>query len=266
MKVVLITGGSTGIGKATGELLQTNGYTVIGTSRSPDRYTDHPFPLIQMDLHDALSIQKAVETVVSQYGAIDTLVNNAGKGIAGPIEETPLEEIRSVFETNFVGATAVIQFVLPFMRQNNKGKIINITSIAGYSGLPFRGVYSATKSALHMLTESLRLELKNTNVQCCSLAPGDVATNITQGRYHVPVSETSSYKSTYGAARKDMDEHVGDGVTAKTVAIAIQRLIQKKRLKPHYTVGSFLQRFSVHLKSYLPGKTYELMLRKFYKL
>ena len=160
MQVVLITGGSSGIGKATGELLQSNGYAVIGTSRSPDHYTDHPFPLIQMDLHDAISIQKAVESVVSQYGAIHVLINNAGKGIAGPIEETPLDEIRSVFETNLVGATAVIQSVIPVMRTQNEGKIVNITSIAGYSGLPFRAVYSATKSALHMLTESLRLELK----------------------------------------------------------------------------------------------------------
>jgi NAD(P)-dependent dehydrogenase (short-subunit alcohol dehydrogenase family) len=266
MQVVLITGGSTGIGRATGELLQSNGYTIIGTSRSPERYADHPFPLIQMDLHDALSIQKAVETVVSQYGAIDVLVNNAGKGIAGPIEETPLEEIRSVFETNLVGATAVIQSVVPVMRTQNKGKIINITSIAGYSGLPFRAAYSATKSALHMLTESLRLELKSTNIQCCSLAPGDVATNISQGRYHVPVKENSPYQVIYGAARKDMDTHVDDGVSAKTVAISINRLVRKNKLKPHYTVGPFLQRFSVYLKSYLPAKTYEFILSKFYKL
>ena len=202
MQVVLITGGSTGIGRATGELLQSNGYTVVGTSRSPDRYTDHPFPLIQMDLHDARSIQRAVETVVSQYGAIDVLVNNAGKGIAGPIEETPLEEIRSVFETNLVGATAVIQSTLPIMRTQNKGKIINITSIAGYSGLPFRAAYSATKSALHMLTESLRLELKPTNIQCCTLAPGDVATNIAQGRYHVPVMENSPYLANLWSCQK----------------------------------------------------------------
>ena len=113
MQVVLITGGSTGIGKATGELLQSKNFTVIGTSRSPDRYNNHPFPLIQMDLHDAKSIQKAVDSVVSEHGQIDVLVNNAGKGIAGPVEETPLEEIRSVFETNLVGAIAVIQCVIP---------------------------------------------------------------------------------------------------------------------------------------------------------
>jgi NAD(P)-dependent dehydrogenase (short-subunit alcohol dehydrogenase family) len=266
MQVVLITGGSMGIGRATGELLQSNGYTVIGTSRSPERYADHPFPLIQMDLHDALSIHRAVETVVSQYGAIDVLVNNAGKGIAGPIEETPLEEIRSIFETNLVGATSVLQSVLPVMRTQNKGKIINITSIAAYSGLPFRAAYSASKSALHMLTESLRLELNPTNIHCCTLAPGDVATNISQGRYHVPVKENSPYQAIYGAARKDMDAHVDDGVSAKTVAISIYRLVRKNKLKPHYTVGPFLQRFSVYLKSYIPAKIYEFILSKFYNL
>ena len=266
MQVVLITGGSTGIGRATGELLQSNAYTVIGTSRSPDRYKNHSFPLIQMDLHDAQSIQKAIETVVYQYGSIDILVNNAGKGIAGPLEETPLEEIRSVFETNLVGATAVLQSVLPVMRKQNKGKIINITSIAGYSGLPFRAAYSATKSALHILTESLRLELKPTKIQCCTLAPGDVATNISQGRYHVPVKENSPYQVIYGAVRKDMDAHVDDGVSAKTVAISIYRLIRKNKLNPHYTVGPFIQRFSVYLKTYLPAKLYEFILSKFYKL
>jgi NAD(P)-dependent dehydrogenase (short-subunit alcohol dehydrogenase family) len=266
MQVVLITGGSMGIGRATGELLQSNGYTVIGTSRSPERYADHPFPLIQMDLHDALSIHRAVETVVSQYGAIDVLVNNAGKGIAGPIEETPLEEIRSIFETNLVGATSVLQSVLPVMRTQNKGKIINITSIAAYSGLPFRAAYSASKSALHMLTESLRLELNPTNIHCCTLAPGDVATNISKGRYHVPVKENSPYQAIYGAARKDMDAHVDDGVSAKTVAISIYRLVRKNKLKPHYTVGPFLQRFSLYLKSYLPAKIYEFILSKFYNL
>jgi len=266
MQVVFITGGSTGIGKATGALLQSSGYKVIGTSRSPDRYKDHPFPLVQMDLHDVSSIEKAVQTVISQHGQIDVLVNNAGKGIVGPVEETPVEEIRKAFETNLVGAIAVMQAVLPVMRKRNKGKIINITSIAGYAGLPFRGMYSATKSALHMVTESLRLELKHTNLQSCTLAPGDVATNIVQGRYHTPVKDDSPYKSIYGAARKDMDAHVDDGVSAKTVAKAIHKIIQRNKLKPHYTVGPFLQRFSVYLKSYLPAKLYEYILSKFYNI
>ena len=117
-----------------------------------------------------------------------------------------------------------------------------------------------------MVTESLRLELKHTNLQFCTLAPGDVATNIVQGRYHTPVKDNSPYKSIYGAARKDMDAHVDDGVSAKTVAKAIHKIIKKNKLKPHYTVGPFLQRFSVYLKSYLPAKLYEYILSKFYNI
>jgi NAD(P)-dependent dehydrogenase (short-subunit alcohol dehydrogenase family) len=266
MQVVFITGGSTGIGKATGVLLQSLGFYVVGTSRSPDRYANHPFSLLEMDLHDIASIQKAINEVVSKYGCIDVVVNNAGKGIAGPIEETPLSEIQEVFETNFIGPVAVIQSVLPIMRKQQRGKIINITSIAGYAGLPFRGIYSATKSSLHMITESLRLELKSTNIQCCSLAPGDVATNISQGRYHVPINEKSPYKAIYGSARREMDEHVADGVSAQSVATRIHQLILKDNLKPHYTVGPWIQRFSVYLKSYLPYMGYEFLLTKFYKL
>ena len=93
-----------------------------------------------------------------------------------------------------------------------------------------------------------------------------MATNISQGRYHVPIKENSPYQEIYGAARKDMDAHVDDGVSAKTVAISICRLIRKNKLKPHYIVGPFLQRFSVYLKSYLPPKTYEFILSKFYNL
>jgi NADP-dependent 3-hydroxy acid dehydrogenase YdfG len=248
MQVVFITGGSTGIGKATGVLLQSLGFYVVGTSRSPDRYANHPFSLLEMDLHDIASIQKAIKEVVSKYGCIDVVVNNAGKGIAGPIEETPLSEIQEVFETNFIGPVAVIQSVLPIMRKQQRGKIINITSIAGYAGLPFRGIYSATKSSLHMITES------------------DVATNISQGRYHVPINEKSPYKAIYGSARREMDKHVADGVSAQSVATRIHQLILKDNLKPHYTVGPWLQRFSVYLKSYLPYMGYEFLLTKFYKL
>ena len=93
-----------------------------------------------------------------------------------------------------------------------------------------------------------------------------MATNISQGRYHVPVKKNSPYHAIYGAARKDMDVHVDDGVSAKTVAISINRLIKKNKLKPHYTVGLFLQRFSIYLKSYLPAKIYEFILSKFYKI
>ena len=146
-KVVLITGGSSGIGKSIGEFLLTKGLTVYGTSRNPQNYDDSKFPIIALDVADNNTIVTCVKTVIDTEGQLDIVINNAGAGITGPIEEIPEEEIKRNFETNFFGPINVIKAVLPQMRNQNSGLIINITSIAGYMGLPYRGVYSASKGA-----------------------------------------------------------------------------------------------------------------------
>lgn len=264
--VVFITGASSGIGKATALLLSEKGCQVIGTSRNPNNYSDFPFPLIKMDLTNTNSISKAVNKVIEDYGRLDVLINNAGVGISGPLEELPSEAIKNLFNTNLYGPVDVIKCVLPQMRQQGSGKIVNITSIAGYSGLPFRSMYSASKSAFDRTTESLRLELKGSGIQCCTLAPGDVATNIAAGRYHAPLLDNSPYNKTYGISLEEMDAHVDQGVSAKVVAQKVYKILCKKSVQPHYTVGPVLQRFSVHLKALLPQRWYEFILSKFYKL
>ena len=130
------------------------------------------------------------------------MVNNAGMGITGPIEETPTEEMKKVFDTNLFGAVDVMKAVLPEMRKQNSGKIINVTSIAGYMGLPFRGVYSATKGALELITEATRMEVKQFGIHIVNVAPGDFATNIAAGRFHTPVFENSAYKKKLVAAKQ----------------------------------------------------------------
>ena len=147
-KVVLITGGSSGIGKAIGEFLFHKGYTVYGTSRNPERIANSIFPLLALDVQNVESIKNTVNKVISISKRLDVVINNAGVGITGPLEETPTDEMRNNFETNFFGPIEVMKAVLPQMREQKSGLIINITSIAGYMGLPYRGVYSASKSAL----------------------------------------------------------------------------------------------------------------------
>ena len=139
-KVVLITGGSSGIGKAIGEYLHQKEFIVYGTSRNPEQITNSIFPLIALDVRNLESIQTAIQKVISLSGRIDILINNAGVGITGPLEEIPMNEIKNNFETNFFGPIGVMQAVLPQMRTQNSGLIINITSIAGYLGLPYRSV------------------------------------------------------------------------------------------------------------------------------
>lgn len=265
-KVVLITGGSSGIGKSVGEFLSQKGFTVYGTSRNPTNITNQPFKLLALDVNDTDTILSAVKTIISNEGRIDVLINNAGMGITGSIEDTPTDEMRKVFDTNFFGAIDVIKAVLPQMRQQKSGLIINITSIAGYMGLPFRGIYSATKSALEIAAEAIRMEVKSFGIEVCNVAPGDFATNIASSRYHTPVFKDSPYKDVYQQNLNLMDSHVDSGGDPIQMAKAIYKIINTSKPKIHYKVGNFMQKFSIVLKRILPDKLYEKMLMNHFKL
>lgn len=265
-QVVLVTGASSGIGREIAHTLVQNNYIVYGTSRTPQRYSELPYAMLALDLHDPNSFKACIAEIIDQEGRIDVLVNNAGAGITGPLEETPIDESKKAFETNFFGPMALINEVLPVMRGQNSGCIINISSIAGYMGLPFRGVYSATKSALEIITEAYRLELAPFNIRVCSIAPGDFATNIAAGRFHAPVIDESAYATTYGQTLKLIDDHVDHAPSPEPMASKVLQVIQMAHPKPHYAVGTWLQKFSLVLKRLLPQKVYERMLRNHYKL
>ena len=265
--VVLVTGGSSGIGKAIAEYLYNKGFTVYGTTRDVTKYPDFgPFKLITLDVNQEEQVREAVKEVVRHEGRLDILINNAGVGITGPIEETPYGEILNAFETNFHGPIRMIKEVLPQMRKQGHGLIINITSIAGYMGLPFRGVYSASKGALELVTEALRMETQSFGIHITNLAPGDFATNIASGRYHAPVKEDSPYREVYQNSLDLMNAHVDSGKDPIMVAKKTYSIIKSHNPKVHYRVGTPLQKFSILLKKILPDKVYEGMLKKHYKL
>lgn len=265
-KVVLITGGSSGIGKTVGNYLQTKGYKVYGSSRSPQNVTDNVFPLVAIDVRNSQTIQQAVQEIIEKEGRIDVLINNAGVGITGPVEEIPLEEIQNNFHTNVFGPIEMMKAVLPFMRSQKSGLIINVTSIAGYMGLPYRGIYSASKGALELITESIRMEVKPFNIKITNVAPGDFATDIASRRFHAPVLEHSPYKEIYSQQLATIDEHVNDGGDPVEMAKAIDAIIQTKNPKVHYKVGAFMQKFSIFLKKILPDTVYEKILMNHYKI
>lgn len=265
-KVVLITGGSSGIGKSVGEFLLSKGLVVFGTSRNPLNYTNSKIDLVALDVADVNSIQNCVKEIINRAGKIDVLINNAGAGITGPIEEIPEDEIKRNFETNLFGPINVIKSVLPQMRTQNSGLIINITSIAGYMGLPYRGIYSASKGALELITEAFRMEIKDFNIKMTNIAPGDFATNIAAGRYHAPVLENSPYKEVYQNTLNLMNEHVDSGSDPNIMAKVIYKIINTKSPKVHYKVGEFMQKFSIVLKRILPDKVYEKLLMNHYKI
>ena len=265
-KVVLVTGASSGIGKSIASFLSEKGYKVYGTSRNPKNAQNFSFSLIALDVTKPETITKAVDKIIANEGKLDVLINNAGKGITGPIEDTPTEEMKANFDTNFFGPIDVMKAVLPQMRKQKNGLIINVTSIAGYMGLPFRGLYSATKGALELVTEATRMEVKQFGINVVNVAPGDFATNIAAGRYHTPVFETSAYKEKYQENLDLMDAHVDGGMNPIEMAKAVEKIINSKNPKIHYKVGGFMEKFSIILKRILPDSWYEKLLMNHYKL
>ncbi|MBT8296508.1 MAG: SDR family oxidoreductase [Gramella sp.] len=265
-KVVLITGASSGIGKSIATYLYNRNFNVYGTSRKERISSEEDFNFVQLDVTSEQSIKDAISHVFSKEGKIDILINNAGVGITGPIEETPETEIKKAFETNYFGPLNMIKHVLPVMRKQKSGLIINVTSIAGYMGLPYRGIYSATKGALEITAEAYRMEIKQFGIKMTNVAPGDFATNIASGRYHAPVTKGSPYEEVYGNTLELMNEHVDAGQDPELMAREIYKIIDTPEPNVHYKVGERLQKLSVKLKSLLPDKLYEKMLMKHYKL
>ena len=265
-QVVLITGASSGIGKSTAEFLVTKGFTVYGTSRNPKQQEVNGVHFLALDVTKPETIATAMEQVLEKEARVDVLINNAGKGITGPLEEIPEEELKSIFETNYFGPLRVIKAVLPGMRKQGSGLIINVTSIAGYMGLPYRSAYSATKGALGLTTEALRMELKEFNIKLTNVAPGDFATNIAAGRYHAPLKQDSPYAANYGKSLALMDEHVDHGEDPQKMGEAVLAIISEKEPAFHYKVGAYMQKISVFLKGVLPSKVYERLLLNHYKL
>lgn len=264
-RVALVTGGSSGLGKSLCEALSRKRYTTYGTSRSPQEQPEG-YKLIQLDVTDGQSIRACVEQVIAREGRLDVLINNAGKGITGPMEEIPVEELRAVFDTNYFGPVQMLNAALPHLRASPNAHVINVTSVASFMGLPFRGAYSSSKAALHLATEAYRMELKPHGVRLSNVAPGDFASNIAAGRYHAPASGQSPYHPQYQESLDLMNAHVDEGVSSDGLAEQIIAILEERDPKPTYVLGKALQRASGVIKSILPGKRYEKMLMKHFKL
>ena len=267
-KVVLITGASSGIGKAIAEYLSNNDFLVFGTARNPSNYeSPKKYRLISLEITSQESIVNCVATVLKEAGRIDVLINNAGRGMTGPVEELDLSAVRELFETNYFGPTALMQAVLPHMRKSRSGAIINITSIAGYMGLPFRANYSSVKSALHMLSEGMRLELAPFGIKVYTLAPGDFATDIASRRLNATVNQDSVYYETYKRQLTLFDSHVSEAMNPEVVAKQVLDILNNPPKKIHFLVAGTLQRLSVLLlKPLLPQWQYEKLIANHYKL
>ncbi len=266
-KVVLVTGGSSGIGLATCQYLLKQHCIVYGTSRSSENGAMlDGVTMLKMDVDIHSSIHEAVQYIIAAEGRIDVLVNNAGTGIAGALEDTSPAELEAAFKTNVFGQLACCQAVIPHMRAAKTGKIINISSIAGEFGLPYRGIYSATKSAIDRVSETLRMELAQWNIHVSIIQPGDYKTNINTSRKVIAAS-TLPYSSYYAGFKKHyqgIEDDVARAHDPVEVAAVVWRIIQISKPKMRYPAATFWQRVSLSLNRVLPSHLFQKMLVKRY--
>ena len=273
--VVLITGASSGIGRACAVHLARQGYHVFGTTRRVSDQVEtelrqslgatDQLDVVTMDVDENKSVVRAMENIVEKVGRLDAVVNCAGFGIAGAIEETSDEEARAIFETNLLGILRVCRAAIPTMRTQASGILINISSIGGRIGLPFQGFYSAAKFALEGLTEALRMEIRGFGIRAVLIEPGDFCTGFTDSRYLVKLSSSSDvYRAAQEHVLSIVEKDERGGGSPDAIARLVARILAKRSPRVRYTVGPAAQKLAAALKRILPSKWFEWALSKYY--
>ena len=265
-KVILITGASSGLGRATAKYLSDQGHTVYGTSRKANHGDPlDNFTLLRLDLRDPSSISDCIAYLQQKHELLDVLINNAGIGINGPLECLSRKEIMDVFDTNVFGLMEVTKNCIPMLRKSKQAVIVNISSIAGEMGLPYRGIYSASKFAVEGYSESLSMELQPWNIRVCLVQPGDFSTNINENRMVVKELNKELYPDFIKMNERVIRE-VNAGWEPEILGKNIAILISQKNPPLRKRIAPFLERFSTTLRRILPGRWYEKLLMKFYKV
>ncbi len=263
MKVVLITGISSGFGFAIAQRLAKGNYRVYGTVRKEIDLIPN-VNYLYMDVVSDESVKQAIDEVQQKEGRIDVLINNAGVGIAAPLEFTKITDIKYLMDVNFLGAVRVIQTVLPIMRKQSSGLIISISSIGGLIGLPYQGIYSAGKFALEGFCQALYHEVRQFNIKVLIINPGDFATRFTANRLCAEKDDSTAVYPNFGKTLSKIEQDEKNGLHPDELAKRIERLISKKNAPVRHVIASPLQKFSVFLKRILPEKLFYRIISKYY--
>ncbi|TCC52258.1 oxidoreductase [Kribbella capetownensis] len=267
-RIALVTGASSGIGEATARKLHALGYVVYGAARRVDRMEQlaaDGIRTIAMDVTDDDSLRTAVDRILSETGRIDVLVNNAGYGSYGAVEEVPLDEARYQFEVNVFGAARLIQLVLPGMRTQRSGTIVNISSMGGRIYTPLGGWYHGTKFALEALSDCLRLETKPFGVDVVVIEPGSIQTewgDIAAGNLR-KVSADGPYAKRAGAMAASMasEANARRNSPPTVIADAIAKAVTARGPRTRYTAG-FAAKPLITLRRVLPDRAFDALISR----
>jgi NAD(P)-dependent dehydrogenase (short-subunit alcohol dehydrogenase family) len=272
---VLITGCSSGIGRATAIHLAARGHCVYATARRPEtieNLAEHGCRLLRLDVCEEASMQEAVRDIETEHGAVGVLVNNAGYGLTGAIEELPLDEVRRQFETNLFGALRLTQLVLPGMRRRRSGKIVNVSSVAGRITTPGTGAYHASKHALEALSDALRVEVRGFGVDVILIEPGAIRTQwvetAVRSREEPPDPANPYFELHRSVAERLRGAHEGvlrlAAGSPEAVAQVIERAITVARPRTRYVVPA-ASRLFVALGRWLPDRLWDAVMRRTYR-
>lgn len=271
--VILVTGCSSGIGRATVLEAVARGHRVFATARNRADLVDlerrERLEVLQLDVTEPDSIRVAMEAALGRAGRLDALVNNAGYGQYGAVEEVTPDEWRAQFEVNFYGAIAVTQAALPAMRRAGRGTIVNVSSVAGRVPIPFAGPYCASKHALEAMSDALRVELWPFGIRVVLVEPGPIETRFGErARALVTpfLSRPGPYRQMYALAEKAMDVEFQRGKQpAEAVARVVVDAIEAPRPRPRYRVG-MMAKTLIPAQGALPDRWLDVLMRRALRL
>jgi len=259
--VALVTGASSGIGKATAERLTTAGYQVYGTSRRGASPGPRPFAMLSLDVTSEESVEAAVNVLLRSEGRVDLLVNNAGFSVApAGAEESSLEQARAIFDTNFFGIVRMTRAIVPHMRRQGGGRIINIGSVLGFLPAPYMALYAATKHALEGYSESLDHELRTRGIRVSVIEPAYTKTHFDANLLE-PDAKLDEYREARATVSRQLRALLETADAPGVVADVVLTAATAPRPKPRYTAGSLANRLRL-LRRFAPASAVDAGIRK----
>lgn len=260
--VVLVTGASSGIGKSIAALLSSKGYKVYGTSRNPSNGAT-AYEMLKLDVNSDESVRSCISLIMKKSGRIDVLVNNAGYAMTGAIEELSISESKSQFDTNFFGMLRVTNEVLPIMREQSAGRIINMGSLAGSIPVAFQGMYAATKAAVLAYSDALRKEVKNLNIKVSVIEPGFFNTKIIEKNVDSS-KRIEEYRIPKERVLSKLRNALKNGGDPQLIAETVFKIIESPSPRLRYPIGK--EKIFLPLKKFGPEPVSEYFERKYWEL
>jgi len=262
-KVILVTGASSGIGKAIAEVLAQNGFIVYAASRSGNCAKALRLTSVSMDVRIESSVMQCMNEIELQHGKLYAVINSAGLGMIGALEDSSSQDLREVFETNLIGVHHVCRHALPLLRRSEKSYLINITSMAAQMSLPFRGAYCSSKFAVEGYSEALSQEVRSDGIHVVILEPGDVRTSINENRKIVSAG-SENHSKLLNKINDQVNDEVNRGMSPEVIASEVLHILNLNSPRLRYRLAPVKAKLAYILKRVLPGRIFESILMRHY--